>query len=987
MLVKTMSMSQKKANTGKRKFFFSQEDNVESVVPETFEDSFDDALDAVLEEREDVTVSEEDFVDPAEIEAEAYYDDDFQSMLEVEGMAATDTETKDTLSPEDLDAIAAAAAKPKKKKSNKAQRQKTKSQKNKKSQSVSEEAPKRGVVGVLETLTPWVVWGSIVCVIGSLLFAVFVGGANWVSLLILSGGILAFFILLLLGGISNAFSPLMLTGVLFRRARGLPHADAIQLAGKDILHPLGIAEDVLDVDADARLVTTRDGVVMYANAAYMAIAGEAAIQGASGLPPRLDRLFAQAGPESRKIFRLCRAAKSGLATEEVITQLMGAGKQARLRRFEVNLRPMAKRGRDEDNQYVAWRLRELAVEEVADTLASAYHEFPRAVMGLEPSGRIAWFNQVMADFVGTSTRTQLHMSDIVLGEHDDIVSDLWDEEDGEPMTVRVRSKAAGALDVRMTPFHRGGVGEGFLCVEMMPDIAELPEQSGLSGDVTEAPFGVAVVEGDIGSDARVVESNRMFAETFGIDEKSPLLDACFRAEVIRDISTAIKNRGASSALARPVEVPLGEGADARFMALYARPVKRKRGSYGKRRTVLYAVDVTFQKRMEEDYSQDQKLKTIGHLAGSIAHDFNNVLLVIMGSVELLMRRHTVGDPSYPDLVQIQQNSQRARNLTRNLLAFSRKQTLQSEVMSVTEMLREFSPFLNRTISERVKLDVINGRGLPKVKADKGQLELAIMNLAVNARDAMPNGGKLTVETKLVPSSDVSAYGYAVLDDVDQVLIEVSDSGSGVPEDIADKIFEPFFTTKGEGKGTGLGLSTVYGVIGQMGGRIFLHNRPGDGATFRIFLPAYAAGENEAETETDANNASTSKRENADLTGRGRILIVEDEDGARGIIVRALQMCGYEIVEACDGDEALEIIEETDEPFDLILSDIMMPEMDGPTLVQTASERIKDAKVIFMSGYAEGAMREKLDQIKGAGYLQKPFTLKTVAAKVKEALAG
>jgi two-component system cell cycle sensor histidine kinase/response regulator CckA len=837
-------------------------------------------------------------------------------------------------------------------------------------------------IGFFEKAAPWIIWVSLALVVSSIGYAVISGGTSGTAWMILIAGVIGLIALLIGGALTNAFSPIMLTSMLLHRARGRDRAESISLAGKDILSPLGLAEDILNVDLDARLVTTRDGVVVYANDAYQKIGEDAGIRGASGLPPRIDRLFGQSGPESRKIFRLCRAAKSGVETEEIITQMMGAGEKGPvLRRFEIALRPMRDKG-----EHIAWRLREQEVEDIVDTLSTAYAKYPRPVFGLEPSGRIAWYNEALAEWVG-SIHGALQLGDFILGETSGLLENLWEDE-ADTQQARMRRRSGGGFDVALTPFLRGGVGEGFVCIELQPEATtEAAEAvSSVAGDMSEAPFGVAMIEGDIGSDACVADANKVFADIFDIDDKRPLLSKCFDEKIIRDLTSALKNRSANAALARPVEVRIGEGPSAKIMHLHARPVKRRRGSYGKRQTVLYSVDVSFQKRMEEDYSQDQKLKTIGHLAGSIAHDFNNLLLVIMGSCEFLMRRHSVGDPSYPDLVLIQQNAQRAKNLTSNLLAFSRKQTLQSEVLSVTEMLRDFSPFLNRSVTERVELSVVNGRGLPKVKADKGQLELAIMNLAVNARDAMPEGGKLRIETKTIAADTVADYGYAVLDAVEHVLIEVADSGTGVPPEIADKIFEPFFTTKGEGKGTGLGLSTVYGVIGQMGGRIFLDNKPGEGATFRIFLPAYQMDEEELAKEA-AISKQSDRTEPADLTGKGRILIVEDEDGARSIIVRALQMCGYEIVEATDGDEALEIIEDEQKPFDLVLSDIMMPEMDGPTLIQEAGDKLGGAKVIFMSGYAEAAMRDKLEAIEDAGYLQKPFSLKVVAAKVKEALSA
>ncbi|MGV6801562.1 MAG: ATP-binding protein, partial [bacterium] len=829
---------------------------------------------------------------------------------------------------------------------------------------------------LLENIAPFIIWLSLASVVGSVIYTIFIGAATGVAWTMLSGGVLAIVLLLIGGALTQSFSPVLLAGLMLYRAKGHKQNEAIELAGRDILQPLGLAEDILNVDVDARLVSTRDGVVVYANDAYQSLTKEAGIIGASGLPPRLDRLFATAGPESRKIFHLFRAAKSGLRAEEIITQMMGAD-QARLRRFEISVRPMRDRG-----EHMAWRLREIEVEDADNKLAEAYRSYPRPVLALERSGQISWYNEALAEWIGTIT-DNLAISDFILGETDELVEGLW-EEMGEPIEARMRRRKGGGMNVTLTPFTKGGVGEGFVIVELQPQENAVQEDIALSGDMTDAPIGVAMVEGDIGSDAILKEANKMFSSLFELTESATPLSACFEEKIIRELTAAIRSRASTSPLSRPVEVKLGEGASAQTIHLFARPVKRRRGSYGKRQTVLYSVDVSFQKRMEEDYSQDQKLKQVGHLAGSIAHDFNNLLQVIMGSCEWLMRRHNVGDPSYSELVMIQEHSQRAKTLTRNLLAFSRKQTLQSEILSITELLQDFSPFLNRSITERVQLDLVHGRSLPPVKADKGQLELAIMNLAVNARDAMPDGGKLKIETKFIAADDLAPYGYTALDVMDYVLIEVSDSGTGVPPDIAEQIFEPFFTTKGEGKGTGLGLSTVYGVIGQMGGRIFLDNRPGEGATFRIFLPAYEVTEEDRALEE--RQQKDTPAEPADLTGKGRILIVEDESGVRSIIVKTLQGCGYDITEASDGDEALEMIEDSQEKFDLVLSDIMMPEMDGPTLIQEAGEQLGGAKVIFMSGYAEGAMRDKLDMIEGSAYLQKPFTMKTVAAKVKEALA-
>ena len=849
---------------------------------------------------------------------------------------------------------------------------------------VEDDGPEVPKTPFLEVATPFVVWSSLLLVLASVLYGVSRGQVDLTVAAIFATGIFLFGTLLLVAATTKAYSPLLLAGVMLRR-RSVRRRNATVLAGGDVLSALGLAESILGADADARLVTTREGVVVYANEAYIAIAQEAGVMSPTGLPPRMDRLFGQAGSESSKMFRLARAAKSGAKADEVITQTMGpalSSDQIPRRRFEVSVRPMRNAG-----QHIAWRLREVPIESARDSLRTAYADYPRPVFALEKSGSIAWMNQAGADMIGVRLGAITAMENFVLGETKDLVDGLWEEGPEEiEARIRVKEENAGHISVVFTAFGRGGVGEGFVCVEMLPKTGVMAEQGAedLAADVTDAPFGVAVIAGDPGTDATLVSVNRLFGDAFGADDGVRLSEA-LPPNAIRDLVAALRSRAQTQPLTRPVEVTIGEGASASIFRVYARPIKRRRGAYGPRQTVLYAVDVSFQKRMEEDYAHDKRLKAIGKISGSVAHDFNNFLQAIMGATEFLMRKHPAGDPSYADLVSIRENGQRARNLTQNLLAFSRKQTLQSEVLSISEMLAEFTPFVQRYVTEKVNVEVTHGRNVPYIKADKSQLELAIMNLAVNARDAMEKGGVLTVSSKQVAPEEVAAFGYPVLDEIEYALIEVADNGSGVPEDIAEKIFEPFFTTKGEGKGTGLGLSTVHGIIGQLGGRIFLHNRPGEGATFRIFLPAVSE-ELAAEAKQQAAEAKA-KPQVDDLTGKGRILIVEDEDSVRGIVVRALAMCGYEITEACDGDEALDIIDETEEPFDLVLSDIMMPEMDGPTLITEAGDKLQGAKVIFMSGYAETAMRDKLETIEGCKYLQKPFTLKKIAATVKEAMAS
>jgi len=780
--------------------------------------------------------------------------------------------------------------------------------------------------------------------------------------------------------VAAAFRPgssVLLASAAFKRASGKTPVEAAQLAGSEILESLAIAGRVLDADPDARLVSRRDGVVIYANAAYFALARDAGVIGPAGLPPRIDRLFAQQGAEATKVFRLCRAAKSAAAAEEIVYQQIGLAGGGARRRFEVSTRPVADAG-----DYIAWRLRELPIEEKEhDVLAASYADFPRPVFALEKSGQIAWANAAMRRALGLARNELQHVNDVILGETAEGVRALW-RADGTGVSASVRRRDADPGAATFAAFRRGGIGEGFVCVLMSieAETAEA-EDSDMSGDISEAPFGLAVIEGEIGRDARIVEANRTFHEAFDWARKNTPLARVFSATAIDEIAEEVRRNAVSGAALRAIDAVVGAGPTARTYGLYARPQKRRRGSYGVRRTFLYTLDITDRKQMEQVHAQDQKLKAIGFIAGEVAHDFNNLLQVIQGNCEQLMLRHPAGDPAYQDLVLIRENAQRAANLTKQLLAYSRTQTLTRKVQSITDILLDFSRFLDRAVGDRVKVEFVNGRGLPDVKVDRTQIETAIMNLAVNARDAMaPHGGTLTIRTSLVAAADIKSRGIGGLGEQDHVLLELADTGPGVPPEIADKIFEPFYTTKEEGKGTGLGLSTVHGIIGQMGGAIMVENAQGGGAVFKVYLPAHLGPADAKEDDAPAG-ASVS----ADYSGSGRILVVEDEDPVRAFVVATLERSGYEVTHAEDGVAALEILKD-DREFDLIVSDVMMPGIDGPTFVATARAELGvTAAVIFMSGYAEASVREQMDQIEGVRYIQKPFPMAALGASVKDAL--
>jgi len=344
-------------------------------------------------------------------------------------------------------------------------------------------------------------------------------------------------------------------------------------------------------------------------------------------------------------------------------------------------------------------------------------------------------------------------------------------------------------------------------------------------------------------------------------------------------------------------------------------------------------------------------------------------------------------------MQIKQNATRAATLVRQLLAFSRRQTLRPQVLDLGDALSDLTMLLRRLIGEKVKLDLVHGRDLWPVKVDVSQFEQVVVNLAVNARDAMSDGGKLTVKTANVTTADAAQLAYKGMPPADYVRIDITDTGTGIPADIREKIFEPFFSTKEVGKGTGLGLSTVYGIVKQTGGFVYVDSEEGKGTSFSIFLPRHRP-EQDAQAESPAETlAASGAKESAgepkpprpDLTGQGTILLVEDEDGLRSLNARGLRSRGYSVIEASNGVEAMEALEEKDGAIDLVVSDVVMPEMDGPTLLKSMRGRNPDLKIIFVSGYAEDAFEKSLPENEQFAFLPKPFTLTQLVAAVKETM--
>lgn len=392
-------------------------------------------------------------------------------------------------------------------------------------------------------------------------------------------------------------------------------------------------------------------------------------------------------------------------------------------------------------------------------------------------------------------------------------------------------------------------------------------------------------------------------------------------------------------------------------------------------------DATELKTLEAQFVQSQKMQAIGQLAGGVAHDFNNLLTAISGHCDLLLLRHDQDDPEYGDLVQIHQNTNRAASLVGQLLAFSRKQTLQPEIVDLRDTLSELTHLLNRLVGEKISLILNHDPNLAPIRADKRQLEQVIMNLVVNSRDAMPEGGEITIETEALSLDREIRRNRAVVPAGDYAVIKVVDHGVGIPPDKVTKVFEPFYTTKRTGEGTGLGLSTAYGIVKQTGGFIFVESEVGLGTTFVLYFPAYLLEETAPDAEETAPTTEQSTQ-----TG-GVVLLVEDEAPVRAFASRALRLRGYTVLEAESAEQALETLEDGDLNVDVFVTDVVMPGMDGPSWVQEALKQRPDTRVVFVSGYAEDALADHKNRIPNSVFLPKPFSLNDLTTTVQTQFRG
>jgi two-component system, cell cycle sensor histidine kinase and response regulator CckA len=761
-----------------------------------------------------------------------------------------------------------------------------------------------------------------------------------------------------------------------------------------LIKPLGADSErqffdaVTDAISDACVVTDAKSRAVYANSPYLKMASRAGVARLVGF----EVLYSGYPEFAEPIYQLAQAAREEKAMHRDVRVLAGASapgaalQQARWLRIAVSpLVTNAKGGR------TLWRLIDITADRLHQEQAFSRLQFiityldhaPVGFFSTLPGGKVDYINATLAGWLG------LDLADAQTGK---ITLPNLIGEDGATQLTAVASVLGGHRIDRFSfpirdskgisqifdlmnraDFESDGKALPTRTMVMRRDLAQ--EGAAASGNDSVSQFLAAVPIGiaEVDSKGVVVGANAEFlALSPAIKLGSPLL-AAVKLDEQSEITNALVEALQSGVVAKSDSIFIDDNPRNVHLTFTRLP------SLGDKISV-FAIDKTENKALEVQLAQSQKMQAVGELASGIAHDFNNVLTPIIGFADLLLTKMRPTDAAFADVMNIKQNANRAANLVRQLLAFSRKQTLQPKVHDLSEAMSDLGNLLGRVLGEKTELSITHGRDLGLVLVDIHQFEQVIINLAVNARDAMPKGGKLSVRTYNLPHEKSQDTGH-VLPEGDYVVCEVEDTGTGIPKDILDKIWAPFFTTKDVGKGTGLGLSMVYGIVKQTGGFIYCDSVMGKGTTFRIYLPRHVA----VATLPVAAVVVDTPPKREDFSGRGRILVVEDEDSVRAFAVRALTSRGYTVMEADSGEVGLEVIEADTDGFELILSDVVMPEMDGPSMLKELRNRKIMTKIIFMSGYAEEAFERNLDGAADFAFLQKPFSLKQLLEKVKEVM--
>jgi two-component system cell cycle sensor histidine kinase/response regulator CckA len=743
-------------------------------------------------------------------------------------------------------------------------------------------------------------------------------------------------------------------------------------------------------------IADSQGAVLYRNRALQRLTGRR-----GGRHATLEELFAGEPDSAQAFFRLNRAAERGEFREEEFHVRSRLGESVSGRWLRVSVRPILGGPRGlSGGRLTLWqvadvtreRTREIETVSGLESTLAFYDSLPQGLFAVTADGRLAHVNATLSQWLrlkvepGREAGRVLTLLDIVsadgaaliraagrtpLGRTSRLDLDLL-REDGRAFPAQLVCRSHGPKGIiSVLVLDRGE--------ELTRAASRAHSELRLTRVFQSAPFGIATAD----AEGRIVAANAAFMRMFAVEGRGvPSTVASLvpegDEEAGRELAKALERAVSGRTGAAPIEVAFGSQREL-ARRLYVSTLNA--GLRGREGAVLYAIDATEQKALELKFAQSHKMEAVGKLAGGVAHDFNNVLTAIIGFSDLLLQTHRQTDPAYRDIMNIRSSANRAASLVRHLLAFSRRQTLQPEVLELGESLTDLAPLLNRSLGEKIELKIVSGRDLWHVKADRSQFDNVIINLAVNARDAMPDGGCVTIRTRNLSERESLKLADQGVAAGEYVLIEVEDTGVGMPEEVKAKIFEPFFSTKEVGKGTGLGLSTAYGIVKQTGGYIFADSEVGKGTTFRIYLPRHIV---ESEDEI-AQPREKTKESPRDLTGSGRVLLVEDEDVVRNFAVRALKRQGYEVLEAGTGVEALEVVAREKGRIDLVVSDVIMPEMDGPTLLKELRKTNPDLKFIFVSGYPDDAFKKSLDENESYAFLPKPFTLPQLAAKVKEQL--
>ncbi len=772
-------------------------------------------------------------------------------------------------------------------------------------------------------------------------------------------------------------------------------------------------ENLIDGLEESCVVSDRRGSVVFSNNYYqkmLAAGGQTRTVG-------FENLYSGHPSIAEKIYRLSQAANEGKKHVEDIRFAAGSsavGAQAdRPVWLELSVSPIGEDGddgRQSKNSYALWRLRDVSAAKSEQETAFSQLQYiinyldhaPAGFFSTRANGDVVYVNATLADWLGlelgATSDGDIKLSDFLSKDDAQLLLDLKPglseattqvfDFDLVAKNPTADGKAAPApFPVRI--IHRadfdekGAVQPSRSLVLDMRESNISTEDGGqkLSRLINNAPFAIA----DLNRDGVVIRSNTMFSKLGDVATRGAKITDLVDDKNIEGLTTVFEDAvNSTQAGSKSIAVTF-KGKDERtanivFARYRRRPEENVNLSRKDGCVFAYVVDTSEHSSLEEQLAQSQKMQAVGQLAGGVAHDFNNVLTAIIGFSDLLLAKHRPTDPSFADIMNIKQNANRAANLVRQLLAFSRRQTLRTEVISLSDVMSDLGNLLGRLLGETIDLDMVYGRDLWYVNVDMNQFEQVVINLAVNARDAMDMKGALILRTSNVSIEESRSVSPDIMPEGEYVLTEVIDNGSGMPPEVIAKIYEPFFSTKDVGKGTGLGLSTVYGIVKQTGGFIFCESEVGRGTTFKIYLPRV-----DAPVEVEEVKDEKIDVKKADMTGDARILLVEDEDAVRAFASRALATRGFKVVEADSGERGLEIIDSDDGEFDLVLSDVVMPEMDGPTMLKEIRKRGIKTKFIFISGYAEDAFEKNLEGATDFAFLAKPFSLKQLTEAVQDAL--